>query len=768
VTLKSQLAVTPNSKPLISCIMPTFDRRAFVPRAIAQFQNQDYPNKQLIIIDDGTDPIADLVPEDSRVRLIRLPRRMSVGAKRNLACEHSDGEFIAHWDDDDWHAPHRLSCQAQRLLDSDASICGLKDLLYLDIRAVKAWKYIYPANQRPWLSGNSLLYKKEYWSAHRFPDINVGEDSRFVWTAEAHRLLAVADADFQVGLIHGANVSPKYVDGPWWKPHPLDEIRRMLGDEWNSIVASGPESGRAVAHTAEQSMAPSPAPLRNLFACLVHENPDCILDLIRNLRHLDPTSVVLVYNGSANKHLLDALPLSQHGAVAHPSPRPMAWGKLHNFAIDCMRFGREQFEFQTMTIVDSDQLALRTGYSAWLTKWLEDKPRVGMLGNSPARQLPSTQVAPAMAAFAEIELWRPFLRRFKDGEEKFVHWSFWPSTVFSAAAAADLVRFFDQDEQFRDIMTRSKIWATEEVILPTLTALLGYEMAANPCSYDFVKYRVPYTPQQIKQSFERSDVFWAHPIPRRFDDVLRRQIRNQYGEYPGSSPNGVGKYPQALPPWAKPIEVVPLDPPLLLTQPILAKMRGIEGWLEDDEADLLAAAAARAFAEQAQARAIVEVGSYCGKATVVLASIVQALRPAAKVHAIDLHDGRLGTADKIVQMAPSLAKLQRNIDVADLSQYVEIIRSRAQDVPWSGPIALLLIDGLHDYSSVSADFRHFECSVVWGGFVAFHDYADYFPGVMRFVGELVDSGQYTCVQRVRTMVVLRRVGSAQGANGVVH
>jgi glycosyltransferase involved in cell wall biosynthesis len=740
--------------PLISCIMPTYDRRRFVPRAIAQFQNQDYPSKELVIVDDGTDPIADLIPEDPRIRLIRLPRRMSVGAKRNIACENSAGGFIAHWDDDDWHAPHRLSCQAQCLLNSDASICGLKDLLFLDIRTTKAWKYSYPTNQRLWLSGNSLLYRKEYWSAHPFSDINVGEDSRFVWTADAHRLLAVADADIHVGLIHGANVSPKHVDGPWWKPYPLDDIRRLLGNDWNSIVASDSVPNRAVSRAVEAATAAPP--LRNVFACLVHENPDCVVDLIRNLRHLDPTSVVLVYNGSANKHLLDALPLSQYGAVAHPSPQPMAWGKLHGFAVDCMRFGREEFDFQTMTVVDSDQLALRPGYSAWLAQWLKDKPQVGMLGNAPARQLPSTQVAPAMAAFIEMDLWRPLLRRFKDGEEKFVHWSFWPSTVFSAAAADDLVRFFDEDEQFKEIMARTKIWATEEVILPTLTALLGYEVAANPCSYDFVKYRVPYTPGQIKQSFERSDVFWAHPIPRRFDDVLRKEIRKQYGEYRGSSSAGVGTYPQALPLWAKPIDVVPLDPPLLLTQPILAKMRAIEGWLEDAEADLLVAAAVRALAEQPDARAVVEVGSYCGKATVVLASVVQALRPSAKVHAVDVHDGRLGTADKIVQMAPSLPKFQRNLDAAGVSQYVEIIQSSTQEVSWSGSIALLLIDGLHDYRSVSGDFRHFEDSLAPGSLVAFHDYAEYFPGVMRFVGELVDSGKYTCVQRVGTMVLLRQ------------
>ena len=679
---------------------------------------------------------------------------MSVGAKRNIACENSFGTFIAHWDDDDWHAPRRLSYQAERLLNSDASICGLKDLLFLDVRTRKAWKYSYPANQRPWLSGNSLLYRKEFWSAHPFSDINVGEDSRFVWTAEAHLLVAVADAAIHVGLIHGSNVSPKQIGGPWWKPHPLDDIRRLLGVDWNSIIDAESALGRAGGPSVD-SVAPVP-PLRNLFACLVHENPDCILDLIRNLRHLDPTSGVLVYNGSANSHLLDSVPLAQYGAVAHPSPQPMTWGKLHGFAIDCMRFGRQEFDFQTMTVVDSDQLALRSGYSVRLAHWLKDKPLVGMLGNSPARETHTTQVAPAKVAFAELDLWRPLLRRFKDGEEKFVHWSFWPSTVYSAGAADDLVRFFDEDEQFKDIMTRSKIWATEEVILPTLTALLGHEIAPNPCSYDFVKYRVPYTPAQLKQSFGRSDVFWVHPIPRRFDDVLRKEVRKQHGEYQGASSSGVSGYPQALPIASKPFDVMPLDPTLLLTQPILAKMRAIEGWLDGDEADLLVAATARALAEQPAAQAVVEVGSYCGKATVVLASVVQAIRPSAKVYAIDVHDGRLGAADKIVQMPPSMPKLKRNLDCAGVSQNVEVIQARAKEVPWNEPIAMLLVDGLHDYASVCSDFHHFEASLLPGSFVAFHDYATYFPGVMRFVGELVASDEYVCVKRVGSMALLRR------------
>jgi hypothetical protein len=63
----------------------------------------------LIIVDDGADSISDLVPKDERIRYRRLPQRLSMGAKHNMACEIANGEVIVHWDDDDWNAERRLS-----------------------------------------------------------------------------------------------------------------------------------------------------------------------------------------------------------------------------------------------------------------------------------------------------------------------------------------------------------------------------------------------------------------------------------------------------------------------------------------------------------------------------------------------------------------------------------------------------------------------------------------------------------------------------------
>src|SRR6185295_5850393 len=108
--------------------------------------------------------------------------------------------------------------------------------------------------------------------------------------------------------------------------------------------------------------------------------------------------------------------------------------------------------------------------------------------------------------------------------KKFVHWTFWPSTIFKRDAMADLVNLFANDDGLKEIMSRSKIWATEEVILPTLVMLLGYELASNPCSYDYVKFRARYSLRQLNEALARPDVFWMHPIPRQYGDRLRNQI----------------------------------------------------------------------------------------------------------------------------------------------------------------------------------------------------------------------------------------------------
>jgi hypothetical protein len=228
--------------PLVSCLMPTADRRRFVPHAIQLFLRQDYPNRELVIVDDGRDRVEDLVPADPRIRYVRAERSPTLGAKRNLACSLARGELIAHWDDDDWAADDRLSRQVAALQATQAEICGLSVVRYFDPAAGQAWEYRWTDTTRAWVGGNTLLFRRSAWERRPFPALNVGEDTRWVW---AHTSIhALPDPGFFAALVHPRNTSRKQVRGSRWHPIPLASIQSAMGADWKFYAAFGRQVAR--------------------------------------------------------------------------------------------------------------------------------------------------------------------------------------------------------------------------------------------------------------------------------------------------------------------------------------------------------------------------------------------------------------------------------------------------------------------------------------------------------------------------------------------
>lgn len=215
--------------PLVSCIMPTFNRRHFIPRAIQCFQRQDYPNIELVIVDNGSDPIGDLLPDDPRVRYSRVPQKLTIGSLRNLACRSAQGEIVAHWDDDDWYPAHRVRTQVQPLIENRAELTGTSCLYYYEAATGQAFLYRY-SGARAWVSGNTLAYKRSLWHHHPFPDVQVGEDSHFIWSAARTSVLDLKDPTLCVGSVHPTNASPKNTRGAFWIPQPVAHVLSLLGD----------------------------------------------------------------------------------------------------------------------------------------------------------------------------------------------------------------------------------------------------------------------------------------------------------------------------------------------------------------------------------------------------------------------------------------------------------------------------------------------------------------------------------------------------------
>lgn len=213
--------------PLVSCIMPTADRREFVPQAIRNFLAQDYEPRELIVLDDGRDSVADLIPSHGSIRYLRLDRKSTLGAKRNMACELARGEVIAHWDDDDWMAPTWLSSQVKALRGQGADICGLDKVFFYAPDARRAWQYVYDG-RTPWVCGGTLCYLREFWRSAPFADIDVGEDNAFVWSVRDKRIATNPDQHLYVARVHDRNTSPKDTWNRRWHSYPVEHVERLI------------------------------------------------------------------------------------------------------------------------------------------------------------------------------------------------------------------------------------------------------------------------------------------------------------------------------------------------------------------------------------------------------------------------------------------------------------------------------------------------------------------------------------------------------------
>ncbi len=107
--------------PLVSIIIPTYNRAAALPRAVESVLAQTYQNWELLVIDDGsTDNTREALKNyGSQLRYYYQPNK-GAGTARNLGIKHSRGEYIAFLDSDDLWLPHKLETQ-MKLYEEDAA-----------------------------------------------------------------------------------------------------------------------------------------------------------------------------------------------------------------------------------------------------------------------------------------------------------------------------------------------------------------------------------------------------------------------------------------------------------------------------------------------------------------------------------------------------------------------------------------------------------------------------------------------------------------------
>ncbi len=221
-------------RPLVSCIMPTRNRTRFVAKAVDYFLRQDYPNKELIIFEEETRSL-EKFPPGVIYRHTPFQIYNSIGAKRNAMCKYACTKLIAHWDDDDWHAPNRLSMQIDKMLSEGSSLCGADRLVFYN--GEQAW--LFQTMRKPWLAGGTLVYERKLWQEQPFQEVSNGEDVSFIDMAyrRAVKASVINDPSLYVAMLHDANTTRREPDAQWGG-FDVEQVRSWMSQK-------GPSDARA-------------------------------------------------------------------------------------------------------------------------------------------------------------------------------------------------------------------------------------------------------------------------------------------------------------------------------------------------------------------------------------------------------------------------------------------------------------------------------------------------------------------------------------------
>lgn len=108
------------SEPLVSVILPTYNRPSMLADAVRSVERQTYGNIELIVVDDHSpEPVEPLLEDidTNTVTSIRCPRHKEnrgANAARNTGINVANGEFLAFLDDDDVWLPKKIERQVER------------------------------------------------------------------------------------------------------------------------------------------------------------------------------------------------------------------------------------------------------------------------------------------------------------------------------------------------------------------------------------------------------------------------------------------------------------------------------------------------------------------------------------------------------------------------------------------------------------------------------------------------------------------------------
>ena len=125
--------------PKISILIPTYNRRNFIPFVLRNLLIQEYPHKllQVVIHDDGEIPLIENYEDFSnaikpiKLKYLRNKTKLSIGEKRHKLIQNANNNLVVFMDDDDLYEPTYISHSFETLKNNNAGCVGCNKMIFI-------------------------------------------------------------------------------------------------------------------------------------------------------------------------------------------------------------------------------------------------------------------------------------------------------------------------------------------------------------------------------------------------------------------------------------------------------------------------------------------------------------------------------------------------------------------------------------------------------------------------------------------------------------
>jgi hypothetical protein len=201
--------------PNVSIVCVTRDRRVFMPVLKYSYMIQSYPEEkmELVIIDDGDDPIEDTLIGVPNVVYVRLDEKKTIGEKRNIGISKAMYDVIAFMDDDDVYPNNSIIERVAMMLKTPSKECGFCSVIpCYDIMKYSSFMNIPPLtlSMSERVSEATLIFTRSFWEARKFGDVQIAEGDAFIRGRE-HMCREISPQEVIVSLVHSKNTSSRKI-----------------------------------------------------------------------------------------------------------------------------------------------------------------------------------------------------------------------------------------------------------------------------------------------------------------------------------------------------------------------------------------------------------------------------------------------------------------------------------------------------------------------------------------------------------------------------